>query len=520
MRRRKKSIAVIEALEGRLLLSGTGEITGVVYVDYNGNGVRDRNEPPASQVTVYASYSDTLDRNPFQTVTDSNGHYTLTGLPATSYDVDAFPKNQTQGGEQYFITVVVMAGKVAKASPMGVVDLSPLALNSPDQPAFPIVRLDASVGSTDIVLGGDRNFYSNAPGHNAVLQISPSGGVKELPIPTPNADIGPLAIGGNQNIWFTEPGANSVGSVSTAGTFNPSIIIPTPNSDPAGIAEGDNGNIWFTERSGNKIGTIISGSVLEYPIPTANSQPTAIAKGDLSVWFIESNADKIGELYWPHGWITEHPISAAQGSPKRILQGPDGNMWFTLDNPAGIGVITNAGNVTVYPITTRGSAPLGISDGPNGTLAFTDPGTNAWGEITTTGQITEFPISTASSQPDGLAMDSDSSMWLVESDVPAIAVARHIPAPITQTLSKPERVNLFDFTDPDPAGRRSQYIVTINWGDSRRIVSGTIKKKSSGVFSVIGKHRFKAAGTYTVSVTILDLAGSTLKQSVTATVTS
>lgn len=508
----------IEALEGRLLLSSSGgTVIGSVFLDYNGNDVREPNEPPASHVRVWLS-AGLPDPGSRYAVTDSQGRFRISHVEPGSYEL------ATVSGEQSMTTpdlipVDVTAGQVSRLSPFGVDDGYPILAYSSNLSATVISRLSSNIGSTDIARSPNGDLYTNAPNHNSVLQITPSGVVTELPDPTQNAEIGSLAASIHGNIWFTEPGDNAIGSLSAASDFS-TFAIPTPSSNPFGIAVDDIDNVWFTERSANQIGLIQNGHLNEYQIPTAGSQPTAIAMDGEDPWFIESNADKIGEDDLHYGTFREFPLQPAQGTPQRIVQGPDGNLWFTLDNPAGIGVINNSGVDTVYPISTPGSAPLGIIDGPNGTLAFTDPGANALGEITTTGQITESPISTPNSQPDGLAMDSGGSIWFVEADVPAIAMARQSPPPFSQSLKEAKPVDLLDFSDKDLAARLSNYKVTINWGDGGKTTSGRVKKKSSGIFSVIGKHRFKAAGTYTISMTVFDRAGSLLTRSVIATITS
>ena len=64
------------------------------------------------------------------------------------------------------------------------------------------------------------------------------------------------------------------------------------------------------------------------------------------------------------------------------------------------------------------------------------------------------------------------------------------------------------FTDADPAGTPSDYTATINWGDGSTS-AGTIIDVPSGGFAVNGSHTYANVGTYTTSITIKDVGGST-----------
>jgi hypothetical protein len=63
------------------------------------------------------------------------------------------------------------------------------------------------------------------------------------------------------------------------------------------------------------------------------------------------------------------------------------------------------------------------------------------------------------------------------------------------------------FTDADPAGTIGDYGATITWGDGHTS-SGTIAANGSGGFMVTGTNTYAAAGTYTVTVQIMDHGAS------------
>ena len=66
--------------------------------------------------------------------------------------------------------------------------------------------------------------------------------------------------------------------------------------------------------------------------------------------------------------ITEYPDPLELGLGEPIVEGPDGNLWFTENDAVSnaIGRITPSGQVTEFKIPTSGSNPFGITVGPDG----------------------------------------------------------------------------------------------------------------------------------------------------------
>ena len=61
----------------------------------------------------------------------------------------------------------------------------------------------------------------------------------------------------------------------------------------------------------------------------------------------------------------EFPIAGGVGTDNDIVQGPDGNMWVTLQNVNGVARITPAGVVTEFPLA---NTSFGIAVGPDDNL--------------------------------------------------------------------------------------------------------------------------------------------------------
>jgi len=134
------------------------------------------------------------------------------------------------------------------------------------------------------------------------------------------------------------------------------------------------------------------------------------------VWFTEFHStsfrgtpklvSRIGRIT-PAGAVTEFSAGISTDSyaggiaNAGITSGPDGNLWFTEFNSAGlagnrIGRITPTGVVTEFSAgISEGSAPNGITAGPDGNLWFTESDASRIGRITPSGVVSEFPPTAA-----------------------------------------------------------------------------------------------------------------------------
>ena len=95
-------------------------------------------------------------------------------------------------------------------------------------------------------------------------------------------------------------------------------------------------------------------------------------------------APRIGRIT-TSGTITEFPIPTSGSMPHSIVNGPDGNLWFTELQGNNIGRITTGGTITEFPVPTASSQPLGITSGPDHlhNLWFVEHNTNIIGRIST-----------------------------------------------------------------------------------------------------------------------------------------
>jgi virginiamycin B lyase len=201
----------------------------------------------------------------------------------------------------------------------------------------------------------------------------------------------------------------------TDGTIT-GYALPNPGSGPTTIALAQDGTVWFTESNGNRIGRMNpDGSGLrEFDLPNPNSSPRIIALGaDGNIWFSEFNASRIGRIT-PAGVITEFPLPRPNAGPGDITAGADGHMWFVelsgkMDGraPDGnrVGRITMSGQITEFPIPTAAGSPINIAVGPDRNVWFTKGA--MLGRVTPDGVVTEFPLEGAGAGGTGLTAGSD-----------------------------------------------------------------------------------------------------------------
>jgi streptogramin lyase len=218
-------------------------------------------------------------------------------------------------------------------------------------------------------------FWSPAAG------AEPVGVVEHLPT---RCDVEKLVSGPGEDVWFScfRPpihfkgiGKSIIGKMTQEGTvteFNAGI--PSGLAISA-LAAGPDGNLWFTLEGG--------------------FGPPAAAHGDSAIGRIT-----------PEGVVTIFTAGLRKRStPREILVGPDGNLWFTDSTPDTaispmIGRVTPQGSITEFP--TGLAAALGIGGlavGPDGNLWFTqsfdlphgdeEPG-GLIGRLSPSGSVTSF----------------------------------------------------------------------------------------------------------------------------------
>jgi virginiamycin B lyase len=150
----------------------------------------------------------------------------------------------------------------------------------------------------------------------------------------------------------------------------------------------------------------------------AGAEPRGIAVGpDGALWFTEENAAGVGRMT-TDGTVTGTWAMPSGSFLSDITAGPDGRMWFTEGGTRlKVGAITTDANHTITEYAT-----------PSGTLAIASASQHLWAtefyasEVIqidpTTGAYVHYPLS---GRGQGVAADAQGNVWVAEPTTGKIA---------------------------------------------------------------------------------------------------
>jgi virginiamycin B lyase len=153
------------------------------------------------------------------------------------------------------------------------------------------------------------------------------------------------------------------------------------------------------------------GTVTEYTAPTPLSGPCNLVEGpDGQMWFTEVLAHKIARIDAATGAIQEFDI------PNAISIGPDPTLpllGLAALPPLNALLQTLSGSSVTLPYPA--SFQCGINDGPDGNIWFTNAVSNLIGYINpATHAIVTYPVPTLGSNVEDIYAGPDNAMWFVE----------------------------------------------------------------------------------------------------------
>ncbi len=157
-----------------------------------------------------------------------------------------------------------------------------------------------------------------------------------------------------------------------------------------------------------------------FKVPSAYTLPTRIVidKKTDSVWFIESNLNKIGRFQPAKGVFSEHNIPTPSSAPSDITISNTSKLWLTESNSNQIGVLDPVSlSFKEYDIPTIASEPSRIASDPRGNIWFTEFYGNKVAMFDPRKEVfREYPIPTPDSRPAGIVVDKKGVVWFLETE--------------------------------------------------------------------------------------------------------
>lgn len=264
----------------------------------------------------------------------------------------------------------------------------------------------------NIVAGPDGNLWFtkfNAVDGNRIGTITTTGVITEYPLPNADSEPEGITVGPDGNLWFTEFDGGRIGTITTSGQIT-EYSLPQAGIEPEGITSGpcDDGTqnqcLWFTEQQisdglptfANAIWRITtSGTLTEYALPQIERANDITLGANGVLYFTQEYNDdgdvnpsvqaSIGEITYSNGRVQLSTLASLPNGgslPDSIVEGSDGNLWFT--EYYRLGMVTPQGQLTEYSLPAGSSnfLPDNITTGPDGNLWFTEYMGSRIGSIT------------------------------------------------------------------------------------------------------------------------------------------
>lgn len=194
-----------------------------------------------------------------------------------------------------------------------------------------------------------------------------------------------------------------------------------------------------------------AGTVSSYSVGAGSGLSHIIEGPDGNVWFTEFSSAQVGKLT-PAGVLTEYPLQTDAG-PRGLTAGPDGNIWVAEDSKAALARVTPAGVVTEFPVGSGNPYGIGVWQGE---IWFTDRTGNKVTRFDR-GTSTATDSVTVGSAPRDLVAGSDGNLWVTETNnigrvTPGGVHTAFAASGATQAgriVSEPGATGLLWFTLPD-----------------------------------------------------------------------
>lgn len=203
--------------------------------------------------------------------------------------------------------------------------------------------------------------------------VPTTGNVTTYDLPTVGSVPIYVRASSDGTMWVTELVGNAIASIDATGKVT-EYPIPTYNSRPIAIVPDPKvpGVMWFSEEAGNRVGRIdpkASPAIVEYPLPLTQS----------NVILAGLAFDSAGNL-----WVQQY---INQNNPTPANPSPTGGDYVIRIDKAITGITSGDISrvpITYYKVPSTQTIMHRIVQGPDGNIWFTELGVNKVGKLVTT----------------------------------------------------------------------------------------------------------------------------------------
>jgi uncharacterized protein (TIGR03118 family) len=293
--------------------------------------------------------------------------------------------------------------------------------------------------------------------------------------------------------------------------------------DSTSDTSGD-GNVTLTQTNGPGSSYLITGTHV-YTTPTTGFPPYVLL---VTIYETDGGSSVLNTVYAQGtATVADAPLYPYNQDQDLVA---DGIFGPAIEGEEASGVVaqfTDADPLTwpdtdefsgsFAPVITwgDGKTSLGTVDADAATGVFDVMGTHTYASPTPDG----IPNTVSVAVTDAFGSKTTVTNYIPvadgEIDLSGLDLSTNDAIPVQEGKSYSGDVATFTFSNPNATA--NSFMATIDWGDSSSVDAGTIKEDGDGVYHVSGTHTYLEGDTdgnggdpYTITVTVLELVGSTL----------
>jgi|GEM_PF-1342094 len=288
-------------------------------------------------------------------------------------------------------------------------------------------------GPVGIVAGPDKALWFTEDPVGKIGRITTSGQIAELPLTGSYPRPYDIAVGSDKNVWFTEsesagilgrvdlhelPGSDPTYSEISLSLGNAHPELGVPKSFPLSFAvrdlkghviQGEYPNAIHLTSSDPKQAPL-SETLLKSP----ESKTSVAFSGHYTRAVITANADGGGSVQTANVIPSAPREKELPDAGYGLAVGQNDTLWICLAD-GSIATYSRTGRVKVYKATSSFTEEgCSILEGPDGNVWFTDYSNNRIGKITPQGHVSFINLGSDAS-PYSMALGSDGAFWFTES---------------------------------------------------------------------------------------------------------